>query len=225
MPIMDGIEAARRVRELEALAHALPDGSPNKGHIPIIALTAHAIGDVRDKALAAGMDDFLVKPFDERQMAETLLRWLKPRADEPQDDDDEEDAALASNEVKVPARDEIIDLAVINDLRAMARPGKPSPLVRALPRFLKTAPPIAAAIRDNCLNDDAEAMWRAAHSLKSSAGALGAKQLARRCAEIETRARESGIEAARPLVDFIEDDLTAAVNSLKALVEEVHEPT
>src|SRR6202021_2705559 len=44
MPIMDGIEATRRVRELEAMAQALPDGAPNKGRIPIIALTAHAVG-------------------------------------------------------------------------------------------------------------------------------------------------------------------------------------
>jgi PAS domain S-box-containing protein len=223
MPIMDGIEATRRVRELEAMARSLPDGAPNKGHIPIIALTAHAVGEVRDKCLAAGMDDFLVKPFDERQMAETLLRWLKPRKVEPEDEAADEDAVLASNAATVPARDEVIDLKVINDLRAMARPGKPSPFERALPRFLETAPTMAATIRDNCANDDADAVWRAAHSLKSSAAALGAKQLARRCAEIEARARESGIEAVRPLVEFLGDDLTAAVNGLEAVVEDIRE--
>jgi CheY-like chemotaxis protein/HPt (histidine-containing phosphotransfer) domain-containing protein len=223
MPIMDGIEATRRVRELEAMAHSLPDGSPNKGHVPIIALTAHAIGEVREKCLTAGMDDFLVKPFDERQMAETLLRWLKPRNIEPEDYTADEDATLASNEATVPARDEVIDLAVINDLRAMARPGKPSPFERALPRFLETAPTMAAAIRDNCANEDADGVWRAAHSLKSSAAALGAKQLARRCAEIEARARESGIDVVRPLVEFLGDDLTAAVNGLEALVEDIRE--
>ena len=74
---------------------------------------------------------------------------------------------------------------MINDLRAMARPGKPAPFERALPRFLETAPTMAATIRDNRADKDADAVWRAAHSLKSSAAALGAKQLARRCSSID----------------------------------------
>jgi CheY-like chemotaxis protein len=226
MPIMDGIEATRRVRELEAMAQSLPDGPRDKGRIPIIALTAHALGEMREKCLAAGMDDFLTKPFDEHQMAATLSRWLKPRDVDPENDadEDDDDVALASNGATVPARDEVIDLAVIEGLRAMARPGRPSPFARALPTFLKSAPAIVAAIRDNCANDDAEALWRAAHSLKSSAAALGAKQLSRRCGEIEVRARERGTEAARPLVDFLADDLAAAINGLQALEENVHEP-
>ena len=78
MPIMDGIEATRRIREIEAMAQGLPDGSPGRQRTPIIALTAHALGEVRETCLAAGMDDFLVKPFDDRQLAATLLRWLVP---------------------------------------------------------------------------------------------------------------------------------------------------
>jgi len=224
MPIMDGIEAARRVRELEAMAQSLPEGGSKR--IPIIALTAHAIGDMREKCLAAGMDDFLVKPFDERQMASTLSRWLKPRDVEPEHDPSEEDddVALASNEATVPAQDEVIDLSVIETLRGMARPGKPSPFARALSSFLKSTPSRVAAIRDSCANEDAEALWRAAHSLRSSAGALGAKQLSLRCGEIEMRAREKGIEAARPLVDFLDDDLAAAIKNLQALEENIHEP-
>ena len=92
MPIMDGIEATRRIRELEAMTQSLPEGDHDaRRRTPIIASTAHAINEVRDKCLAVGMDDFLVKPFDERQMAETLLRRLKPvggtNSVEPADDD------------------------------------------------------------------------------------------------------------------------------------------
>jgi CheY-like chemotaxis protein len=223
MPIMDGIEATRRIRELEA-AQALPDGDPARRRIPIIASTAHAINEVHEKCLAAGMDDFLTKPFDERQLAETLLRWLKPRGTAIEQEPDDEDEALATNEATVAAHDEVIDAAVIDGLRALARPGKPSPLIRAFARFLETTPSIVASIRDNCEKSDADSLWRAAHSLKSSAGALGAKQLSARCAEIESRARETGADAARPLVDFLDDDLAAAISGLKALAEEIHEP-
>jgi CheY-like chemotaxis protein len=222
MPIMDGIEATRRIRELETTAQGLPEGA--KKHIPIIASTAHALAEVREKCYAAGMDDFLTKPFDERQMAETLLRWLTPAGGELETGADDEEDAEQANEATVPAKDEVIDGTVIEGLRAMARPGRPSPLGRALARFLESTPPIVATIHDTCDKGDAGALWRAAHSLKSSAGALGAKQLSQRCAEIEARARDSGIDAARPLVDFIDDDLAAAIDGLKARAGGILEP-
>jgi HPt (histidine-containing phosphotransfer) domain-containing protein len=170
------------------------------------------------------MDDFLIKPFDDRQMAEMLLRWLTPGATAPDADIGDDDAGLASSEPAPTAQDAVIDLAVIDGLRAIARPGRPSPLAVALPSFLQTAPAIVAAIRGHCANGDADALWRAAHALRSSAGALGAKRLSLRCGEIEARARATGIEAARAAIDFLEEDLAAAVERLKTLAEEAHEP-
>jgi signal transduction histidine kinase/DNA-binding response OmpR family regulator/HPt (histidine-containing phosphotransfer) domain-containing protein len=226
MPVMDGIEATVRIREIEAMMRNLPDGEPARPPIPIIASTAHAINEVREKCMAAGMDDFLIKPFDERQVAETLLRWLKPRAVSADDQPAPEPIArLAPSKPPAPAaEDEVIDTAVISGLQALTRPGRPSPLARALPRFLETAPNAVATIREHFEAGDAEALWRAAHSLKSSAGALGAKRLSRHCAEIETRARESGVDAARPLIGSLENDLTAAISGLRAAAEPLHEP-
>ena len=64
MPVIDGCEAARRIRAAEALADA--------PRVPIIALTASAFADDRDACLAAGMDDFLVKPLDRERLAEAI---------------------------------------------------------------------------------------------------------------------------------------------------------
>jgi signal transduction histidine kinase/DNA-binding response OmpR family regulator len=64
MPELDGIEATRRIRAAEAERGA--------AHTPIIALTANAFGEDRDACLAAGMDDFLVKPLDRERLAEVL---------------------------------------------------------------------------------------------------------------------------------------------------------
>jgi CheY-like chemotaxis protein len=76
---MDGLEAARQIRELESR----PQRAGRR--IPIVALTAHALAEVRENCLAIGMDDFLVKPFDEDQMADTLSRWLPlPRDPSPE---------------------------------------------------------------------------------------------------------------------------------------------
>ncbi len=69
MPEMDGYDASRKIRENEAFANG-------KTHIPIIALTAHAMKGDRQLCFAAGMDDYLTKPFNRAQLAETLGRWL-----------------------------------------------------------------------------------------------------------------------------------------------------
>ena len=66
MPEMDGLEATRRIRALEAAGDA--------ARTPIVALTANAFGEDRDACLAAGMDDFLVKPLDRERLAEFLAR-------------------------------------------------------------------------------------------------------------------------------------------------------
>ncbi len=66
MPVMDGIQATRRIREIEG------NGG---GHVPIIALTANVMPGDRERCLAAGMDDFLSKPFRKDDLAAVIAKW------------------------------------------------------------------------------------------------------------------------------------------------------
>jgi CheY-like chemotaxis protein len=69
MPEMDGLEATRHIRNDESQADR-----PHR--IPIIALTADAFEGDRDHCLAAGMDDYLAKPFVSAELRSVLARWL-----------------------------------------------------------------------------------------------------------------------------------------------------
>ena len=82
MPEMDGVEAARRIRAMEG----------DRGGVPIIALTAHAMSGDREKSLAAGMNDHVSKPFQSERLLEVLLTWIPSGAESSVDAPPEIDA-------------------------------------------------------------------------------------------------------------------------------------
>ena len=89
MPQMDGIEAARRIRDHERAASQQP--------VPIVALTAHAVEDVRQQARAAGMDDYMTKPVQRQQLLEACARWIDLRSVLLIADDSPENHMLLAN--------------------------------------------------------------------------------------------------------------------------------
>jgi HPt (histidine-containing phosphotransfer) domain-containing protein len=94
---------------------------------------------------------------------------------------------------------------------------------RVVSRFANTAPGLADSLREQFTAGNVEDLWRIAHSLKSSASALGANRLASRAGEIEHVARESGLEAVQPLLPALDRELAAALRSLSAMTGECDE--
>ena len=78
MPGMDGYQATLRIRAIEARAASAPGGQAAR--IPVIALTAHAMLGNREACIEAGMDDYLSKPFSQKELGRILLRWLPEQA-------------------------------------------------------------------------------------------------------------------------------------------------
>jgi len=69
MPEMDGLEATLAIRKIE-------NAGKNKTHVPILALTAGALQEERDKCIASGMDDFLTKPIEKEKLEDALKRFI-----------------------------------------------------------------------------------------------------------------------------------------------------
>ncbi len=72
MPDVDGIQCTRTIREVDA---------KNGLHTPIVALTARAMSGDKEKCIAAGMDDYLAKPFTTAQLREVLARWIPNKSE------------------------------------------------------------------------------------------------------------------------------------------------
>jgi CheY-like chemotaxis protein len=67
LPVMDGLEATRRIR-----------ANPNTSDIPVLAVTAHALDSDREKVIDAGCDHYLAKPIDPRRLLEQVERMIGP---------------------------------------------------------------------------------------------------------------------------------------------------
>ncbi len=83
MPLVDGLEAARRIRETEARLKS--------DMVPIVAMTAHALQGDRERCISAGMNDYLAKPISRRALCEILARWLPRNINAQQSENESEE--------------------------------------------------------------------------------------------------------------------------------------
>ena len=216
MPEMDGFEATAqiRARQREGL---LP------GKLPIIALTANAVEGDRERCLAAGMDDYLSKPFTRERLAAALGRWL-PLAAEPPADAQPTSIPPADAPEPAPAdgiatvSDEPINPRALDAIRKLAGPNNPSLVHKVIGAYLADTPPRFAQLQAAAEAGDAEALRKAAHALKSSSANVGAEPLAALCKELEMLGRGGG-EGVGPLVARAEAELARVVGALSAQLD------
>jgi signal transduction histidine kinase/DNA-binding response OmpR family regulator len=195
MPVMSGFEATEIIRDREK------NTPPLSGQrLPIVAVTAHAFSGDRERCLAAGMDDYLSKPFNRQQLIAVLERWLPANKNTA--------AAACQPAALLPspaaeAADSPLDSGLLNNIRALQRPDVPSLLGKIIGLYLDNSPALLQSSREAVAQGDAVALMEAAHSLKSSSANLGATQLAALCKELEQRGRDNNLQGAAELVDEI----------------------
>ena len=190
MPVLDGFAATRALREREAAVRPTPN-SQSPTHIPIIALTAHAMRGDRELCLNAGMDDYLSKPFTQEQLWAVLHRWLP---EEPSGGN--RDRAARSVWTPRTTRPAPLDPEALDHLRALQQGSAGDIFGKVVQSYLNTAPQLLQSIREAVARNDAAALRKAAHTLKSSSASLGALALAALCKGLEALGRTNRLTEA-----------------------------
>ena len=190
MPELDGLEATRQIRARE----------PAEEHIPIVAMTAHAMQGDRERCLDVGMDDYLSKPVRAQELREVLERlFASPAEDDRPRDVDEAHSDKAEERVAD-------DHLTIDWSEALAGVGNKADLLRELvDLFLKEAPRLLRQAEEAIEKADPPELRLAAHTLKGSARYFGKSSLSVLAAELETMATQRQLgDAPRCLAEIQE---------------------
>ena len=158
MPIMDGLEACRRVRQTKSI-----------DVLPVIAMTAAAMDQDKVACAAVGMNDHIAKPIDPEELARTLVKWIKPGINtvcfKTSDDTEHNDEAIEALERQLPG---------VSVRTSLVRLGSNIELYkRLLKNFAEQHGNIASKLRHLTMNSDFDRLYILAHTLKGEGGNLG----------------------------------------------------
>jgi CheY-like chemotaxis protein len=190
MPLMDGIEATRVIREQEG-----------SGRIPIVAQTALAFADDRKQCMEAGMDDYITKPIKASALLKVMGRLLSPRKP------GSVSATKVSNESHVehvqPSARHIFDVEALRK-RLGGNEGSVKEMVQV---FFSYTPQLIADVHEAARAEDCVLLTKLSHTLKGGSATFGADRLADVAREIELTTKATGKTAHRSLLSRLDSEL------------------
>ncbi|MCI0434069.1 MAG: response regulator [Gemmatimonadetes bacterium] len=234
MPVMDGVAATRAIRAI-----------PQFATLPIIAMTAHALAEEKQRCIDAGMTDHLPKPFKPFQLFAIVEDW-GVRAHEPQEserldvlwplaahrgaasapaqpapvlhsgqDPVAPSSAVESASATAIERDPPVDLPSFRS--SLREAGVEEAIDEMLHLFIMDAPARMAAIRSACEQRDGAAIGTAAHAFKSAAGTIFAQVLFEQLKAMELAGKCGEVEAACGLLRGIDAECAAVTEFLESM--------
>ncbi len=211
MPEMDGYEATKTIRDNERKA-----GQATKRTV-IIALTAFALAGDRDRCLAAGMDDYLTKPFDQEKLSIILARWAGATSKEPPGSTAAEETVSSGDDDAVDGAPEatVLDRQTLNNICGLQRSGESDVLAKVINIYLGHSPKFIETLRQAVEAGDVDGVVNAAHSMKSSSAIVGATKLAAQLKELETLGRGNSLEGAPDMFAAIAVEFKLVEKALK----------
>jgi len=205
MPVMDGYQTTAAIRQRQTDA---------SGRLPIIALTANAMEGERCKCLAAGMDDYLSKPYSRAQLETTLARWLVPDTIVPAAGPAATVGALRQG------RDPALNMTFLDQFRELDPGGGLGLIKEIMTVYLDSSLGLLRQVEQGLIAGDADALRRAAHSLKSSSANVGAEKLSKLFLELEVMGRDGLLTAAMPVLDETRQAYAEATEEMRQLMRE-----
>jgi CheY-like chemotaxis protein len=202
MPEMDGLEATASIRAFER---------GTSRHMPILAMTAHAMQGDREQCLAAGMDGYLSKPIQPAQLRNAIAALQRRVASDQNTSDGSPTAKACVGRKPVVDREAITAIA----------DGDKQLLKTLVHTFLTECPQLMEAVRSAVAESDAAKLHRAAHAVKGAATIFGATSACEHALALEAMGRKNSVShAARDSCAALEESLEQVQRDLAALLEE-----
>jgi signal transduction histidine kinase/DNA-binding response OmpR family regulator len=199
MPEMDGFEATEAIRRQE-------QGTGR--HLPIIAMTAHAMKGDRERCLAAGMDAYIAKPVQSRELLAALDAATAGELDQPDQAHD--------TKTTTPISADVFDRA-----EALGRAAGDGALLRQMAElFLQAVPGQVGQLREAAARGDLAAARRLAHAIRGAAANLAAREVAQTAARLEALGDEGRLAEVLDACDALEKTLARLRPVLDALARE-----
>ncbi|HIJ63026.1 MAG TPA: response regulator [Rhodospirillaceae bacterium] len=204
MPIMDGVAATRAIREKEQFAD-----------LPIIAMTANAMQSHKEECLAAGMNDFIAKPFNPDRLYAAIHTWVTGAGDAPLfkaetfKQFDREAVALPSG---------IKGLDVRAGLRRVA--GMKGLYVKTLRNFIKDQDGVVERLRRLIADENIETAVREAHTLKGAAGMIEAREIYGLARAVEQELSSGEVATGLVLIEQLGLELPRLLDALRMAIDE-----
>ncbi|MDB5846288.1 MAG: hypothetical protein JWP29_40, partial [Rhodoferax sp.] len=213
MPVMDGFTATTRLRE-----------NPAWDKLPVIAMTANAMAGDRERVLAVGMNDHIAKPLNVAEMFATIARWVTPRRPQPLTGEGGTAHVLSPDGAnQLPAAlDQAQDFKALDGIDTQAGLARtlnnPALYQRLLLRFLEGQAGFVARFDTALARADTEQVRLDAHTLKGTAGSIGAMAVALAADALE-HGCDTGADAASlaALAAAVQHELTPVLAALVAL--------
>ena len=174
MPEMDGVETTRLIRRFH----------PEYDTVPIIALTANAMEGAKSMFLVEGMNDFVAKPIEAKNLIDMLRQWLPSEKIVPVDPES----------MKCFGGDEEISIPGLDVTTAVSRIGNTSLYMEVLRNYYKTIPRLTASIKSHYDNGEWEGYTIDVHALKSSSRQIGAMELGSLAESLEEAGNQKDID-------------------------------
>jgi CheY-like chemotaxis protein/HPt (histidine-containing phosphotransfer) domain-containing protein len=220
MPIMDGLQATAYIRAREIALNAEPNPENSAPfHIPIVAMTAHAMKGDRERYLAGGMDDYISKPIhppDLEKVIQSVITRLSAPAPAPVLSPADAAAAVSS-----AANLEEVSVTKTEESEILAHFEGDAELVRELAEiFLRECPRLLGDLRAAIQSGDAPALQRAAHSLKGSVGNFSTSDAHSSAHQLEMLGKLGSTEGAAQVLAVLEAQLQRFNQILSNLARE-----